>query len=56
MKKLCNIIFRAVLEYCYRSLQIESDSSMKDIQNCFEEDIYCTILYNDETHTFEQVK
>ncbi|XP_058445563.1 E3 ubiquitin-protein ligase UBR1-like [Malaya genurostris] len=53
--RLCSeIIFKGVLQYCTKTLQVQSNSSLSDFGD---EDVddYCTILYNDETHTFEQV-
>lgn len=39
------------------SLELESNASLTCIGNSDDDDMtYCTILYNDETHTFEQVK
>lgn len=55
MRERCKISFDAVLQYCIKSLHIESDASMRCLEGDLEEDIYCTIMYNDETHTFEQV-
>lgn len=52
MQERCNIVFDAILQYCISSLKIESEASM---QGDIDEDIFCTVLYNDETHTFEQV-
>lgn len=38
-------------------LQIDSDTSFPDIdsEKGQTEDLFCTLLYNDETHTFDQV-
>lgn len=46
-----------MLSYCVRSLEIESDASLVCLENNGDEsdNIFCAILYNDETHTFEQV-
>lgn len=49
------IIFDAIMSYCVRSLKIEMNASLNGLDGDLEEDIYCTVLYNDETHTFEQV-
>lgn len=54
MIKCCYIVFQAILEYCTVSLEIESNASLQCLDGD-SDDIYCTILYNDETHTFEQV-
>lgn len=58
MKDICQVVFRAVLSYCVTCLQIDSDANFPDIDSETNsvEDIYCTLLYNDETHTFDQVK
>ena len=49
------MIFKGVLQYCMKSLQIQSDISMADLGETYDENVFCTILYNDETHTFDQV-
>lgn len=48
------VIFDAILNYCVQTLKIEQNGSTKNIENCHE-DMFCTVLYNDETHTFDQV-
>lgn len=53
--KYSEIVFKAILHYCMKTLQIQSESSLAELSNNEDEDVYCTILYNDETHTFEQV-
>lgn len=53
MKKRCNLVFEAVLQYCMKCLEVESNASLLGLDGA--EDIYCTILYNDESHTYEQV-
>lgn len=55
MTNRCGIVFKAALQYCIASLEIESDASIRALDGDIEEDFYCTVLYNDETHTFEQV-
>lgn len=57
MKEMCAIVFRSVLQYCVKTLQSESDASVTDpiSEDDQDEDVYCTVLYNDETHTFDQV-
>lgn len=56
-KEICGIVFRAILAYCVAQLQIDSDTNIPDIDSDTNnlEDVYCTLLYNDETHTFDQV-
>jgi E3 ubiquitin-protein ligase UBR2 len=51
---MSQIMFRAVLQYCVKTLQTETDATVTDDID-HQEDIYCTIMYNDETHTFDQV-
>lgn len=56
MRDRCRIVYDAVLTYCMRSLKIESNASLKAQDgDVTEDDTFCTVLYNDETHTFEQV-
>ncbi|XP_046835052.1 E3 ubiquitin-protein ligase UBR2 [Vespa crabro] len=58
--------FEAVLKYCYELLSLEhtpglpSDLCVKEsdedpLSLLATTDTYCTVLFNDETHTFEQV-
>lgn len=58
--------FKAVLKYCYELLSLEhtpglpSDLCVKESDEdplafLASTDTYCTVLFNDETHTFEQV-
>lgn len=58
MKEICQVVFRAVLAYCVNMLQTDSDANFPDMdkETNSVEDVYCTLLYNDETHTFDQVK
>ncbi|XP_059617918.1 E3 ubiquitin-protein ligase UBR1 [Phlebotomus argentipes] len=53
MKKACEVVFHAVLSYCCTSLEIDCNGNMSAVNE--DEDSYCTVLYNDETHTYEQV-
>ncbi|CAG9802220.1 unnamed protein product [Chironomus riparius] len=57
IKEICRIVFHAILVYCVSMLQIDSDTSFPDIdsEKGQTEDMFCTLLYNDETHTFDQV-
>ncbi|XP_058811002.1 E3 ubiquitin-protein ligase UBR1 isoform X2 [Topomyia yanbarensis] len=55
VKRCSEIVFKGILQYCTKTLQIQSDSSLANFGGIDEEDVYCTILYNDETHTFDQV-
>lgn len=59
-------IFEAVLKYCYELLSMEhtpglpSDLTLNDTDEnplglLATADTYCTVLYNDEIHTFDQV-
>lgn len=54
-EKCTEIVFKAILYYCVKTLQIQSDSSLVELSDTEDEDVFCTVLYNDETHTFEQV-
>ncbi|KAK2704905.1 E3 ubiquitin-protein ligase UBR2-like isoform X2 [Artemia franciscana] len=61
------IVFATVLKYAYQILTSELTMNLpQDLQVNFpgneiaqlslaEEEVYCTMLFNDETHTFEQV-
>uniref|UniRef100_A0A0A9XCN8 E3 ubiquitin-protein ligase n=1 Tax=Lygus hesperus TaxID=30085 RepID=A0A0A9XCN8_LYGHE len=61
----CHLVFMTILKYAYQILTLEyspglpSDLRTQDqdplVDGRFEEEQYCTVLYNDETHTFEQV-
>jgi hypothetical protein len=57
MKDVCRVVFRAILQYCVTQLQIDSDKTFPNIEEDANqvEDMYCTLLYNDEIHTFDQV-
>lgn len=55
MRERCKIVFDAVMTYCVQSLKMESTASLSGLDGVDTEDIFCTVLYNDETHTFEQV-
>ncbi|XP_050074197.1 E3 ubiquitin-protein ligase UBR1 [Anopheles maculipalpis] len=52
-KKRCGIVFRAILDYCMQTLQMHGTGNLPEWED--DENTHCTILYNDETHTFEQV-
>lgn len=54
MEKRCNLVFEAILQYCIKWLEIESNAGLMALDGA--EDVYCTILYNDESHTYEQVE
>lgn len=60
MAERVRVTFDAVLWYAYHLLTLEhspcipTDLYKKD-DSVFDMDAYCTVLYNDETHTFEQV-
>ncbi|XP_055680876.1 E3 ubiquitin-protein ligase UBR1 [Lutzomyia longipalpis] len=53
IKNACGMVFHAVLSYCTTSLEIDCNGTMSAVDE--DEDFYCTVLYNDETHTYEQV-
>ncbi|XP_012287219.1 E3 ubiquitin-protein ligase UBR2 [Orussus abietinus] len=61
-----NVTFEAVLKYCYELLSLDhtpslpADLRLQETEVDFlslssTSDTYCTVLFNDETHTFEQV-
>uniref|UniRef100_A0A182PI15 E3 ubiquitin-protein ligase n=1 Tax=Anopheles epiroticus TaxID=199890 RepID=A0A182PI15_9DIPT len=52
-KTRCETMFRAILNYSMQTLQVHSFGNIPDLED--DENTHCTILYNDETHTFEQV-
>uniref|UniRef100_A0A182R7J8 E3 ubiquitin-protein ligase n=1 Tax=Anopheles funestus TaxID=62324 RepID=A0A182R7J8_ANOFN len=52
-KTRCGIAFRAILDYCMQTLQMYGTGNLPEWED--DENTHCTILYNDETHTFEQV-
>lgn len=54
MRDRCTIVFDTILNYCVRSLKIDANGSLQNLED-ETDDIYCTVLYNDETHTFDQV-
>lgn len=45
------VVLEAVLDFAAYSLEIDSNATIVDS----DEDVYCTVLYNDETHVLEQV-
>ncbi|CAD7090539.1 unnamed protein product [Hermetia illucens] len=55
MRERCDIAFRAILMYCVKFLEIESHASLECLDGGADEETFCTVLYNDESHTFEQV-
>lgn len=52
MKKMCYIAFRGILYFCVKSFKLRGENTRTTE---YDGDIYCTILYNDEVHTFDQV-
>ncbi|XP_057659801.1 E3 ubiquitin-protein ligase UBR2 isoform X1 [Diorhabda carinulata] len=59
LKERTRLVFETVLWYAYRLLSTEQVSDIRlgagSSENFFDIDTYCTILYNDEIHTFEHV-
>lgn len=58
LKDRTRIIFEAILWYAYQLLNTDqiADVRLRESSDTFFNiDTYCTILYNDEIHTFEQV-
>ncbi|XP_055915435.1 E3 ubiquitin-protein ligase UBR1 isoform X1 [Eupeodes corollae] len=56
IKGRCDIAFRAIIQFCMNIFEIESIASLECLDDGNEDDrIFCTVLYNDESHTFGQV-
>lgn len=67
MEKRAHLVFEYVLRYARALLTLEhppmlpveldSDEILDDLYSIYrnQEDSFCTVLYNDETHTFDQV-
>lgn len=67
MAERCQITFTSILRYAYQVLTLEHSPGLphdlrlreaeQDPLSCFSDspNVYCTVLYNDEVHTFEQV-
>ncbi|XP_053678473.1 E3 ubiquitin-protein ligase UBR1 [Anopheles nili] len=54
VKKRCELVFSSTLNFCMHVLQMDVTGwNCPELED--EENTHCTILYNDETHTFEQV-
>ncbi|KAK4886967.1 hypothetical protein RN001_003238 [Aquatica leii] len=52
------VVYDAILWYAYNLLTLEHTTDLRlgsNDDNSFDIDTYCTVLYNDEIHTFEQV-
>lgn len=52
MRAMLKVVFTGVLDFSTFALEIDSSATMVEPT---EDDVYCTILYNDETHVLEQV-
>lgn len=56
IRQRCYIVFDVIMNFSVWSLELESNASLTCIGSSDDDDMtYCTVLYNDETHTFEQV-
>ncbi|XP_013101080.2 E3 ubiquitin-protein ligase UBR1 isoform X1 [Stomoxys calcitrans] len=56
IKERCEIAFVAILTFCVNYLEIETNASLKCLDgDGIGKDYFCTVLYNDESHTFDQV-
>lgn len=58
LKKRTEVVFESLLWYAFHLLSTEESSLLRIgsiLDDYFDNDTYCTILYNDEIHTFEQV-
>ncbi|KAH8416831.1 hypothetical protein KR222_006992 [Zaprionus bogoriensis] len=51
----CEICFSAILAFCVNYLEIEPNASLKCLDGEVNGAQFCTVLYNDESHTFDQV-
>ncbi|ALC49081.1 CG9086 [Drosophila busckii] len=51
----CEICFSAILAFCVKFLEIEPNASMECLDGELDGANFCTVLYNDESHTFDQV-
>ncbi|KAM8720480.1 hypothetical protein ACLKA7_006514 [Drosophila subpalustris] len=49
------ICFSAVLAFCVNYLEIEPNASLQCLDGEVDGANFCTVLYNDESHTFDQV-
>ncbi|XP_017488477.1 PREDICTED: E3 ubiquitin-protein ligase UBR1 [Rhagoletis zephyria] len=58
IKERCEVAFTAILTFCVSFLEIESNASLECLDGDSDdgqEECFCTVLYNDESHTFDQV-
>lgn len=70
LEKRVKFLFICMIEYAYKLLTWETSTTVPDelefkteelsrfpesIRSFVEDDLYCTVLYNDETHTFDTV-
>ncbi|XP_030564536.1 E3 ubiquitin-protein ligase UBR1 isoform X1 [Drosophila novamexicana] len=49
------ICFSAILAFCVNYLEIEPNASLQCLDGELDGANFCTVLYNDESHTFDQV-
>ncbi|XP_060664254.1 E3 ubiquitin-protein ligase UBR1 isoform X1 [Drosophila nasuta] len=49
------VCFSAILAFCVNYLQIEPNASLQCLDGELDGANFCTVLYNDESHTFDQV-
>lgn len=55
MLERCEICFSAILAFCVNYLEIEPNASLQCLDGEVDGAQFCTVLYNDESHTFDQV-
>uniref|UniRef100_W8AD24 E3 ubiquitin-protein ligase n=1 Tax=Ceratitis capitata TaxID=7213 RepID=W8AD24_CERCA len=58
IKERCELAFTAILTFSVNFLEIEPNASLECLDGDVddgEEACFCTVLYNDESHTFDQV-
>lgn len=66
MAERCKVAFTGILKYAYQLLTLEHSpglpldlrdkSSLGDPLSLDSPDTFCTVLYNDEVHTFDEVR
>lgn len=55
IKERCYPIFEGIMQFGVKTLEYDSEALHSSLSVMLAENVYCCVLYNDETHTFEQV-
>ncbi|XP_011198244.2 E3 ubiquitin-protein ligase UBR1 isoform X2 [Bactrocera dorsalis] len=58
IQERCELTFNAILTFCVNFLEIEPNASLECLDGDSDDgqdECFCTVLYNDESHTFDQV-